>query len=314
MQSALWTRSHRGVGARLLIALALVVCAALSNAAAALATDFNPALVISDANMRANDTLSQRGIQDFLNTQKGPLKALVTADYQGKKKPAAQIIAEACNAWHINPRVMLTLLQKEQSLLTRTALAKNTLDRAIGAGCPGGSTNKYPGFGKQMWYGARLIDGYGEGKNGSTVALWKAPSTVVFDGYQSPKLPVKTANLATYKLYVYNPSIGAKAPYGDLSKQSGSVSGNANFWIIYRKYFGDPFAAPYPYHSRATMIKNAQLWNSSIGSKRSPSPKKNGNVNVIGPILVRRGRQYVRVSWGGNPVGGWVGLDSIKWR
>ena len=314
MRSTLWIRSHRGVCARLLVALTLAVCAALSIASAALATDFNPALVISDANMRANDTLSQQGIQEFLNTQKGPLKSLVTVDYKGKKKPAAQIIAEACNTWHINPRVMLTMLQKEQSLLTRTTLAKNTLDRAIGAGCPGGPTNKYPGFGQQMWYGARLLDGYGEGKNGSKIARWKAPSTVVYDVCHSPKVAVKTANLATYKLYIYNPSIGAKTPYSDLSKQAGSVSGNANFWMIYRKYFGDPFAAPYPYHSRATMTKNAQLWNSSIGTKRTPSPKKGGNVNVTGPVVVRRGRQYVPISWGGNPGGGWVGLDSIKWR
>ena len=49
-------------------------------------------------------------------------------------------------------------------------------------------------------------------------------------------------NLATYKLYVYNPSIGAHKPYGDLSTQS--CSGNANFWKIYSRYFGSPLANP----------------------------------------------------------------------
>lgn len=227
-----------------LLAAVGVFAVTLSFATAALGATFDPAKIISDDNMRAWDSMSQADIQAFLNTQKGPLKSLVTTDYAGKSKPAAQIIAEACRQWKISPKVMLTMLQKEQSLLTRTSLLKNTLSRAIGAGCPNGSTNKYPGFGKQMWYGARLLDGYGEGKNGSTIKLWKAPYTEVKDIYVKPNVTVKTANVSTYKLFIYNPSIGAKTPYGDLSKQSSSLSGNANFWMIYRKHFGDTFANP----------------------------------------------------------------------
>ncbi|MDR3686917.1 MAG: hypothetical protein P4L93_08185 [Coriobacteriia bacterium] len=294
-----------------LTVVALALGAVLGIPAAASATTFNPAFVISDANMRASGTLSQSDIQAFLNAQKGPLKSLVTTDYNNVKKPAAQIINEACNQWHINPRVMLSLLQKEQSLLTRTSLDKNTLSRAIGAGCPNGSTNKYPGFGKQMWYGARLLDGYGEGKNGSTIPLWKSPYVVVADIYQHPNVDVRTSNLGTYKLYIYNPSIGAKAPYGDLSSQASSLSGNANFWMIFRKNFGDPTANPPGYHTRAVMRQNSQLWNATIRTKRSPSPTKGGFVNVTGPIVVRRGRKYVAVSWGGHA--GWVRYDHIRW-
>jgi hypothetical protein len=208
---------------------------------------------------------------------------------------------------------MLAMLQKEQSLITRTSLLSNTLSRAIGAGCPGGPTNKYPGFGMQMWYGARLLDGYGEGKNGSTIALWKPPTTVVKDIYQTPNVSVKTENLATYKLYVYNPSIGAKTPYGDLSSQASNLSGNANFWMIYRKYFGDTFANPPAYHTRAVIRRNTQLWNSTIRTKRGPSPRKGGVVSVTGSIVVRRGRKYVPVSWSGNRSGGWVRYDDIRW-
>ena len=56
--------------------------------------------------------------------------------------------------------------------------------------------------------------------------------------------PIKPKNIATLKLYVYNPSIGAKTPYGDLSSQASNLSGNASFWWLYRKYFGDTFANP----------------------------------------------------------------------
>jgi len=298
-------RSRTRFGPLLSLTVGTIVLGLLLGVAtSALATTFDPGRIVSDSNMRAYYVMSQSDIQTFLNGQHGPLKSLVTTDYAGKKKPAAQIIAEACAQWHISPRVMLTLLQKEQSLLTRTSLDKNTLSRAIGAGCPNGSTNRYPGFGAQMWYGARLLDGYGEGKNGSSIPLWKPPTTL-YSG-------VKTATLATYKLYVYNPSIGAKAPYGDLSSQSSSLSGNANFWWLYRKYFGDPLANAPGFHTRAVLTRSTQLWNSTIGTKRSPSPVKGGVVAVTGPIIVRKGHKYIAIAWGHSNAG-WVRYDYIRW-
>jgi len=212
----------------------------MAFASSAMAATFNPALVISNDNMRAYDSMSQRDIQAFLNSQAGPLKSLSFARHdKGTTAAASTIIWEACQAWHISPRVMLTMLQKEQSLLTRKTLVAGdhgTLDWAVGMGCPDSSprVEKYRGFGNQLWYAAQRLDGYGEHKNGSTIPLWKAPYVVIAG--------VKTANLATYKLYIYNPSIGAKTPYGDLSGQE--CGGNANFWKIYRKYFGDTFANP----------------------------------------------------------------------
>jgi hypothetical protein len=313
MRSFVGGVSHQGLRAQSLVVLAVAVCALFGIVSTAQAATFDPDRVISDENMRDYRSMSASQIQAFLNTQKGPLKTLVTADHDGKKKSAAVIISEACTQWQISPKVMLTMLQKEQSLLTRTSLLKNTLDRAIGAGCPGGSRNDYPGFGKQMWYGARLLDGYGEGKNGSHIALWKAPYTIVNDIYQSPHVKVRTRNLGTYKLYIYNPSIGAKSPYGDLSGQVSSLSGNANFWWIYRKYFGDPLAPPPGYHTMAVMVRTSQLWNSTIGTKRSPSPVKGGIVNVRGNLRTVRGKRYIDIWWGGNHTGGSVLYYDIRW-
>ena len=59
-----------------------------------------------------------------------------------------------------------------------------------------------------MWHGARLLDGYGEGKNGSTIPLYYLGITRK-DIYRDPQVTLYPKNLATYKLYVYNPSIGA---------------------------------------------------------------------------------------------------------
>ncbi len=160
------------------LALALFVLAGASSAFAA-----PPHRILSDEVLRDSDSMTPAQIQAYLNKQPGRLKSLVTSDYDttitvsasspnvnltpdtdGVKKPASLIIWEACQQWNINPKVMLTMLQKEQSLLTRTSLTSTTLARAIGAGCPNGTTNKYPGFGNQMWHGARLLDGYGEGR------------------------------------------------------------------------------------------------------------------------------------------------------
>jgi hypothetical protein len=294
-----------------LVFSAVMLVAALPSAASA--ATFDPTRVIGDPQFRAAYSMKAVDIQAFLETQSGPLKSLVTTDYAGKKKPASQIIYEACQKWNVNPKVMLTMLQKEQSLLTRTTLAPNTLSRAIGAGCPGGPANKYPGFGNQMWNGARLLDGYGEGKNGSTIPLWKAPYTIVTDIYQSPRVDVKTANLSTYKLYIYNPSIGAKSPYGDLSSQSSNLSGNANFWWIFRKYFGDPLANPAGYHTRVKIMKKDTLWNASIGTKRKPAPNKGGVVNTNAKTVTKKGRKYIFIWWGGNKSGGYFRYDHVKW-
>jgi hypothetical protein len=246
------TSQPHGFARRMVAVLcAVVVFFALAGAAFA----EPPGLILSDENLRAYDSMSVAEIQAFLDQRTGSLGTLVTSDYDKvitlstrtnnlnttpdigeAPKPASQIIWEACQSWKINPKVMLTMLEKEQSLLSKKPVAgSTTLARAVGAGCPGSlvdptrnpiATNKYPGFGNQIWNGARLLDGYGQNPSWS-MALYK-PGIYVYDIYRKPNVKVYTASLATYKLYIYNPSI----------------SGNTNFWNIYVKYFGDPVGDP----------------------------------------------------------------------
>lgn len=256
-----------------LVALAVALTALLSLAAPAVATEFNPELIISNDNMRASNSMSRYEIQAFLNTQEGPLKSLVTTDYAGAKRSAADIIWRACQRWGISPKVMLAMLQKEQSLLTRTTLAPRTLERAVGAGCPNATTNRFPGFGRQIWNGARLLDSYGES---STVVPKYYYGIVRRDIYREPTVTLHMRNIATYKLFVYNPSIGASAPYGDLSSQAGQTTGNANFWVIYRRYFGSTFAKPQirPVYSFRNRYNGTYLYTDSIAERhklRKPS-------------------------------------------
>lgn len=222
-------------------ALLLLTTLVWSTATTAGAADYNPERIISNDNMRAANSMSQSEIQKFLETLPGPLATLVAKDHTGVRRPASEIIWRACRAWQISPKVILTMLQKEQSLLTRTTLAEHTLERAMGAGCPNAYTNRYPGFGNQIWNGARLLDSYGESSTVVPKYYYGIPRT---DIYRSPKVTIPMRNIATYKLFCYNPSIGASAPYGDLSSQAGKTTGNANFWLIYRRYFGSTFADP----------------------------------------------------------------------
>jgi hypothetical protein len=232
--------SRRAIARRSVFVLcAALVLLALGAAPLLARPAFTPSLVLSDENMRDYDSMSAAQVQAFLNSRPGPLKRMSFPRHDGGSvAPASVIIWEASQAYHINPRVLLTLLQKEQSLITRRSLAKQTLNRAIGAGCPDSGGNRYPGFGNQMWQGARLLDGYGE--EGKTTEYVPHPWTPGMKNKFTRSVP--TSDLATYKLYVYNPSIGAKWPYGDLSKQS--CAGNANFWKIYWSYFGDPLSTP----------------------------------------------------------------------
>jgi fibronectin type 3 domain-containing protein len=177
--------------------------------------------------MRATYSMSAGDIQSFLGAQTGILESLVTTNYAGQPMTASAIIYQACQNYGISPRVILTMLQKEQSLLTRTTLTSSTLTRALGAGCPDKTTNYYPGFGKQVWYAAWLLSNFGEVKAfpSTYVNLWAPGMT-----YQCGASVVTPENLATYKLYVYNPS----------------VEGNNTFWSVYAKYFGDPLAGFVP--------------------------------------------------------------------
>ena len=98
------------------VVAALVACRTPAPAAAG---EFDPEHIISNDNMRACDSMSQ-GDPGVSRDPARPLKSLVTTDYAGVKRPASEIISLACRQWSISPKVMLTMLQKEQSLLTRT--------------------------------------------------------------------------------------------------------------------------------------------------------------------------------------------------
>lgn len=220
----------------------LTIVLALAFAPVAHAAVYDPLDVISYETWRASSSMNTQDIQAFLETQPGPLKSLVTTDYAGIKKPASRIIWEAANGWNLNPKVILATLQKEQSLLT-TSNSSNAARflKAMGCGVYGidpvtkKTINRFPGFGKQVWYGASKFSTY------EITYKWTPSSTkTVTVSATGKSLTIKPKNASTFALYTYTPYYPQKL-----------------VWDIYTRYFGDPHASPrlrpvYRFYNRGT--------------------------------------------------------------
>ncbi len=209
------------------IVLAITLLAA-QNASAA---SFNANYIISDYELEDYFSLSFASIQRFLESKKSFLSKY-EENVNGVKKTAAQIIFDESQIYKISPKVILAMLQKEQSLITDQSPSENQIGWATGfAVCDSCSKSdpqiqQYKGFYNQVSlfaekirvnylrdlksYG-KTLTGWGPGKTKTTV-----------DGYQ-----ITPVNNATAVLYTYNPWRG-----GD-----SGVGANYNFWKIWNRYF-----------------------------------------------------------------------------
>ena len=219
---------------------ALVACALAAFASPALAATYDPLNIISYDVWRASSSMTVADIQSFLDAQTGPMKSYKTYDYHdaaivdssapthhSTAKTAAQIIWEAGRAWNLNPKIILATLQKEQSLLTLSNSANAArLVKAMGCGVYGAidpvthlTTNRSPGFGHQIWDGARVFSTY-------EITYHWVPGFVMKNihlvGTTTDKWIVPE-NASTFALYTYTPY------YPQIL-----------FWNVYTRYFGDP--------------------------------------------------------------------------
>lgn len=277
----------RGAAALLLFVLVAAGIAAVPATAAA----FDPNYVVSDENFRAAGSMTAADVQTFLAAANPSasttmaLKTLVTKDHNGVSKTAAQIIAETAVAWQLSPKVLLVTLQKEQSLLTRTAPSQTALDWALGFGCPDGVAVSdrdpaYKGFGTQLWLAAQRLNAYGE-IAGYPGTPWNR--TRVFSDHGFSALPV---NLATYKLYIYTPHVGYPETSG-----TGALNythGNLLFWNVWNKwpaYLGDPLASPSsrPVYRFFNLKTQTHFYTASESERYSVATKLKATYRFEGP-------------------------------
>jgi len=205
-------------------------------AATAFAAVYDPLNIMSEETWRASNSMSEADIQAFLDAQPGVLKSYSCpeAGPSGTSttvKRASRIIWEACQYYGVNPKLVLSTLQKEQSLISlgnhaATSGCPSTayhLMYAMGAGVYAGSPDKHPGFGDQVWVGTRVL-----GATTGAYAWYPGKEKVVsLSSDHSVKITIVPLNQPTWNFYTYTPYYPQKS-----------------VWTIYTRYFEDPLASP----------------------------------------------------------------------
>lgn len=186
---------------------------------------FDPNRVLEDDDIFDINGMSFERMERFLRGT-GTLSAYRTADIDGIQKTPAEIIWRVATSYKINPKYLLALIQKEQSLVDDPHPTQKQFDWATGYGiCDACSKDdpalqEFKGFAAQLEWAAKqhrekyLIQILGNGKT----RAGKAPGkTITIDNRL-----LTLANNATAMLYSYTPHI----------------HGNFNLWKIWRRWFG----------------------------------------------------------------------------
>ncbi|OGF25897.1 hypothetical protein A2331_06335 [Candidatus Falkowbacteria bacterium RIFOXYB2_FULL_34_18] len=237
------------------------------------AANFNPNYIISDAEILDSTSMSLDDVQNFLTTKGGYIKNFKTLNARDELKTAAEIIYDAavnnydcsdfddngrdfttaqmklkCNPIHINPKFLLTLLQKEQSLVEEKSPTQKQLDWATGYGCFDGQAciERYRGFGKQVNSASLQFYSYVTEPQQYT---YKAGNTYTISNTDNPPSIVTPSNNATAALYNYTPHV---------------YYGNYNFYNLWIKYF----TRKYPNNSLLQVRGEVGVWLIKDGKKR----------------------------------------------
>lgn len=231
------------------------------------AGDFDPGYIVSDDTFYNADSMTVDDIQRFLDRQpcipSGGVPCLADyaettsdqpdagadhcASYRGaREETAAQILSRIGRACGINPQVLIVMLQKEQSLVTRPDA--RGYDRAMGYACPDTADcdTEYFGFFNQVYNAAWQMRQYTKYPT-RAFRIGELPVQLSPDAAcGAPTVEIRnqaTANLYNYT--PYQPNEAALANLGDEGDECSSY-GNLNFWRLFTLWFGDPQHERFP--------------------------------------------------------------------
>ncbi len=180
---------------------------------------FNPNEVISDSDFFRVADMNIADIEEFLRRKSSPLVSYRARDVDGAEKSAAQIIHRAALDHGISPRVLLVLLQKEQSLIENPSPSQYSYDWATGFGVCDSCSVSDPGLAKFKGF-VNQVDKAAARK----IEYITTPLRFRFRVGEAATVDGKTvipANRATAILYNYTPHF----------------RGNFNFWKLWVRYF-----------------------------------------------------------------------------
>ena len=172
------------------------------------AAEFDRNYIISDEELTDYNSMTVGEIQDFLTN--GPGKTGTLGNYEdvdtnGKKHLASEIIYNASQRYKINPKFLLVLLQREQSLITDPSPTSKQLQCATGYTCGDykrlvGFVARYGGFTKQVDRAAWRFRYYLEHP-------WEFNHRKSLTSLTMDRDRIIPQNIATASLYNYAPHI-----------------------------------------------------------------------------------------------------------
>jgi hypothetical protein len=225
--------------------------------------EFDPGMIISDDSFYNPNAMTAGDIQRFLDDRgchpKDDVPCL--SDYRvdtpdvdssaercsamdgQRREKASSIVARVAKACTISPRVLLVLLQKEQSLVT--APSASGYQKATGYACPDTAAcdAKYFGFFNQVYRAAWQFREYTAHPGDWRYRI--GANTIQF--HPDPTCgtsTVRIANQATANLYNYTPYQPNAETLDEPKGPGGACSafGNLNFSRLYTQWFGSPLA------------------------------------------------------------------------
>ncbi len=185
--------------------------------------------IISDNDLFNGTAMSAVRIQKFLEAKGGALASYSAAGLDGTTQRASDIIAGVSQKYDLSPKFFLTLLEKEQSLVTDATPSQSQLDYALGYGCPSSCSPAYKGFTTQLdAAGSRIKNDYLPAlRQNSQFNGWgPGIAKLTIDN-----ILVTPANIATAILYIYNPYVGR---YGGGDPRWGA---NSLFQLLWLRWF-----------------------------------------------------------------------------
>lgn len=280
-------RSSRAIVSALSLvsAIALAVAALVpgtTRAEAVAATDFNAGNIISDVLFYDGQAMNSAEIQQFLNSRvprctigdPGRLAGsawgsttiashclrdfrVATASraanlhcsaYAGSaSETASEIIAKVGRACGISPKVLLVMLEKEQSLVTDSWPTTRQFDYAMGYACPDSGPNNsancdpsQTGFFNQVYRAAWQLKVYRAFPSSYNYKPFQVNTIQWHPNVSCGTSQVFIENWATAALYIYTPyrpnqaALNAGWGLGDPC----SAYGNRNFYLYFKTWFG----------------------------------------------------------------------------
>jgi len=210
------------------------------------AVEFNRHLIISDQQMYDSSAMTLAEIQKFLELKNSYLATLNLPDVDGVIKSSAAIIEATAKRQGVNPKVILVMLQKEQSLVEDPNPTPKQIDWAMGyAVCDSCSMNDpllliYKGFATQVDKSMARLRWYSE----NPTAYKTVGQNYLIDGQDVTPLSQATANLYSYTPHIH---------------------GNYLFWKIWQRWFKQY----YPDGSLLKSYDSSTVWLIQFGEKRA---------------------------------------------